>query len=104
VRHRVIHVHPESPPKPALGAPCNGCGWCCAAEPCPLGVVVSRRRVGACAALVWSDAERRHGCGVLQDPARHLPLMHLLPKAWAQRLVARWIAAGKGCDADLERG
>jgi hypothetical protein len=103
-QRRVIQVHPDSPPKPALGEPCNGCGWCCAAEPCPLGVVVSRRRQGACDALAWNDAKRRYDCGVLQDPGRHLALLRLLPKPWAQRLVSRWIAAGQGCDADLERG
>jgi hypothetical protein len=100
---RVIHIHPLAPPKPALGAPCNGCGWCCAAEPCPLGVVVSRRRHGACAALAWDDADGRYGCGVLQQPRRHLSLFRLLPQRWAQRVVARWIAAGRGCDADFER-
>lgn len=102
-QRRVIHIHPSAPPKPALGAACNGCGWCCAAEPCPLGVLVSRRRHGACAALVWHEPRSRYGCGVLESPARHLPLLGWLPRAWAQRWVARWIAAGRGCDADLER-
>ena len=43
----VVWLHAEAPPKPAEGAPCNGCGLCCLAEPCPLGVLVSRRRTGA---------------------------------------------------------
>jgi len=38
----VILIHPEAPAKPPLGAPCNGCGVCCLAEPCPVGVLVSR--------------------------------------------------------------
>ena len=39
--HPVIYLQPEAPPKPALGAPCNGCGVCCGWQPCPLGVLVT---------------------------------------------------------------
>jgi hypothetical protein len=92
---RVINLHPEAPAKPAVGARCNGCGWCCAAEPCPLGMLISMRRQGACRALRWDAENRRYDCGALARAA------HLGP--WPQRLVARWIAAGAGCDATLER-
>ena len=64
-----IHIHPAAPPKPALGAPCNGCGQCCLVEPCPLGMVVSGKRSGACSALRWSDAAGRYVCGLVADPA-----------------------------------
>jgi hypothetical protein len=101
--HQIIHIHPQAPPKPAVGAPCNGCGVCCLAEPCPVGVIVSRRRRGACRALVWSDEVGRYRCGLLQV-ARDGAL-----SGWrgvAQRLWLRWarrmISAGSGCDADLE--
>jgi hypothetical protein len=99
MQQRLILLRPEAPAKPQSGFPCNGCGWCCAAEPCPLGMLVSRRRRGACAALVWDDAQGLYRCGVLQEPARFLPW---LPRAWARRLVQRWIAASRGCDADYE--
>ena len=75
---------------PAPGAPCNGCGVCCLAEPCPVGIVLSRRLRGPCEALRWEDG--RYRCGALTR-ARH-PLV--------RRLLARWIAAGIGCDAALE--
>ena len=65
----VVWLHPEAPAKPVEGAPCNGCGLCCLAEPCPLGVLVSRRRAGACLALRWSDADGRYLCGMVVDPA-----------------------------------
>ncbi|GKT22078.1 hypothetical protein AVHM3334_07095 [Acidovorax sp. SUPP3334] len=52
---QVVHVHPSAPLQPAQGAPCNGCGLCCLAEPCPLGMLVSRRRTGPCTALRWRD-------------------------------------------------
>lgn len=88
---RVIHLHVDAPPKPAVGAACNGCGVCCAAEPCPVGMVVSLKRHGACSALRWSDESERYVCGLLNG--RRGPL------AW---LLRRWIAAGAGCDSDLE--
>lgn len=95
---RVVHLHAIAPAKPATGAACNGCGLCCAAEPCPLGMLLSRRRHGACAALRWAPRERRYLCGALEEPAVWLPW---LPATWARRLVRRWIAAGVACDADL---
>ena len=42
--HAVIYLHPAAPAKPAVGAACNGCGVCCAWQPCPLGMLVSGRR------------------------------------------------------------
>jgi hypothetical protein len=96
---RVIHLQPLAPAKPAAGAACNGCGWCCAAEPCPLGMLLSRRRCGTCRALHWSARDRRYLCGALAEPARWLPW---LPAPWARRLARRWIAADTACDAALE--
>lgn len=97
--HRVIHLHPQAPRKPAWGTACNGCGVCCAAEPCPVGIVVSRRRAGPCAALRWDAAASIYRCGVVQEPGAYL---RWLPAAWARRLALRWIAAGAGCDSDAE--
>lgn len=98
----VVWLHPEAPAKPAEGAPCNGCGLCCLAEPCPLGVLVSRRRRGACVALRWSDVDQRYWCGMVADPAGVTGLTH----PWAVRamsaLARRWIASGVGCDARLD--
>ncbi len=90
----VIQLHREAPTKPATGEPCNGCGACCATEPCPVGAVLSLRRSGRCEALEWSDTDSRYRCGLLvRAAASSTP---------AKRLVTRWIAAGQGCDADLE--
>jgi hypothetical protein len=98
----LIWLEPAAPAKPPTGAPCNGCGLCCAWQPCPLGMLVSRRRHGRCAALRWSAASRRYHCGVLADPAGLWPAL----PAWAvpglQRLARRWIAAGIGCDFDAD--
>jgi hypothetical protein len=99
--HRTILIHAQAPPKPAEGQPCNGCGVCCAAAPCPLGMWVSRRRQGACAALSWDDGQSRYRCGVVAEPQRWLPW---LPRGMARRLALRWIAASAGCDSDLQTG
>jgi hypothetical protein len=99
--HQVIHIHPEAPPKPPEGAPCNGCGVCCLAEPCPVGMLVSRKRHGACDLLRWSAAQGRYVCGLLADEAGGGlagPLWRRLWRAWARRLIS----AGSGCDASIE--
>ena len=99
MRPRVIHLRPAAPLKPPEGQACNGCGLCCAAQPCPLGMLLSRKRQGACHALVWDEPAARYHCGVVAQPRRWLPW---LPAALARRLALRWIAAAHGCDADLE--
>jgi hypothetical protein len=88
-----IRLHAAAPDKPVPGAPCNGCGICCALTPCPLSRVLLGHRQGACPALAWQ--ENRYVCGLVDAQsgfARWLP----------RRLVLRWIAAGGGCDCDAE--
>jgi hypothetical protein len=98
----VIRLHPAAPEKPPMNETCNGCGVCCASEPCPLGVVVSLRRTGACDALVWNAQDARYRCGLIDQPAAHLPRV----VGWAAPLLARsarrYISAGSGCDCNIE--
>jgi len=105
-----IFVEAQAPAKPALGTPCNGCGLCCLVAPCPLGILLSRRRRGACAALRWESVSATYQCGAIVQPQQVL-LAALPPMArrlapWLsrglRRLAPRWIAAGKGCDSSLE--
>ena len=99
---RRIEIRSSAPPKPALGAPCNGCGVCCLAEPCPVGMLVSRRRHGACTAVLWDAAQSRYLCGMVVQPGQYLPLsLRWLTPLW-QRWSRRFIAAGIGCDCDIE--
>ena len=92
----IIQIHVEAPPKPAVGQACNGCGVCCLVEPCPVGMLISRKRSGACHALQWHGATRQYRCGLLTRPAA----------SWWQRgwraWAARVISAGSGCDAWLD--
>ena len=98
----VIRLRVEAPVKPEAGAACNGCGVCCASEPCPLGIVASGRTTGSCSALLWRDDEARYRCGLVTQPAAHLPR----PMRWAapllRRVARRNIAAGSGCDCDVQ--
>lgn len=97
-----IPIHAEAPAKPAWGAGCNGCGVCCLSEPCPVGMVLSRRTQGACIAVQWNDAQQHYQCGMVTQPELWFPL----PWRWSHdlmsRLSRRWISAGKGCDCDIE--
>lgn len=108
--NQIIHIHREAPPKPALGQACNGCGLCCLAEPCPLGMVLSAKRVGVCVALRWNADAQHYRCGVVVDAREALG--SALPQAlrWLApvldwplgRLARRWISAGSGCDSSLQ--
>jgi len=107
---QIIHIHALAPTKPAFGAPCNGCGVCCLVAPCPLGMVLSRKRSGTCHALRWGDGPALYRCGAVSD--MHATLEKALPRSlrrlapllapFLRRLALRWIAAGKGCDSTLE--
>ena len=105
-----IAIEPLAPAKPPLEALCNGCGVCCLSEPCPLGILLSGRRTGACEALNWDPVASRYQCGALVSP--QTVLLTRLPRALRglapvlapglARLAPRWIAAGTGCDCSLE--
>jgi len=92
MRTDIIHLHTAAPAKPAPGAPCNGCGVCCALETCPAARLRFLRAAGPCPALEWSAGERRYHCGLLVQPRLR----------WLRPLLRRWIAAGQGCDATLQ--
>ncbi|HTJ95872.1 MAG TPA: hypothetical protein VL381_00250 [Rhodocyclaceae bacterium] len=100
--YQVIHLHPSAPAKPAEHEPCNGCGVCCASEPCPLGVIASRRRHGACVALVWLEDKHVYRCGLIERPAQNLAygLRWLAPLL--KRIAHRYISAGSGCDCSIK--
>ena len=110
VLDQLIFLEPNAASKPGPGAPCNGCGVCCQLAPCPLGVVLSGRRQGACVAVRWCEDRRQYRCGALSEPSA--VLQSLLPRAahplvgWLgpvlARLARRWISVVTGCDSSVE--
>ena len=97
-----ITLHAAAPNKPAVGAPCNGCGVCCAVSPCPLSRALLGHRQGACPALLWQEDRHRYVCGLAVAPAAHLRWLPRWLVPAARRLALRWIAASRGCDCDDE--
>jgi hypothetical protein len=97
-----ILIHAAAPAKPLLGEACNGCGICCATEPCPVSMIALLQFKGACRALLWQEAEQRYVCGMVVRPAAYLRWLPDSLAIWVGRLVAKKIAAGKGCDADID--
>lgn len=99
-------------PKPRFGAPCNGCGYCCAVQPCALAEEFLNCVTGPCVALE-RDGERT-GCGLVRNPLGYLfkaarpnsvesVLDAALPSEVASELsaeMARALGIGLGCDSD----
>ncbi len=101
---KIIWLHKEAPPKPLAGTPCNGCGVCCASEPCPVALVFLHQRRGSCKALQWDEGERRYRCGMAQTPGQYLRWLPRWSHGVMRALVLRWIAANIACDARDEAG
>ncbi|MBI4664865.1 MAG: hypothetical protein HY751_00500 [Nitrospinae bacterium] len=95
-------INPKAPLKPATGEPCNGCGVCCIAEPCPVGIALFLKFRGTCGALIWSDGEKRYMCGALANPRMFIPWVPAPLDQLAGRLIRRWIAAGTSCDSNID--
>lgn len=103
VTRRVIHIHQDAPTKPPVGESCNGCGVCCLAEPCPIGMVVSLKRTGPCSALQWCPDEKTYRCGLLSKIAPSAGWkQNFSPRDLTQKLARRLISAGSGCDCDYQ--
>jgi len=98
----LIWLRQQAPLKPEVGQACNGCGVCCAAEPCPVALVFLWQRRGSCRALLWDQASMSYRCGMLTQPAQYLRWLPLRWQALFARRVRRWIAAGAGCDSSAQ--
>jgi hypothetical protein len=101
IKEQTITIHAAAPPKPELGTACNGCGVCCAAEPCPVSLTLLWPHQTPCRALIWSEVEKRYFCGMVSAPAQFLSWLPTRLNRAASRLFRRWIAADTRCDADV---
>lgn len=75
---------PEKAPK---GSPCNGCGYCCAAEQCLISLELFGPVGAPCPAMQFADG--RFYCGVLREAPPTV-----------QPTIAFLLGIGHGCDAD----
>lgn len=99
-------------PKPKSGESCNGCGYCCTAEPCRLARDYLQCTTGPCVALEQSDG--RAICGLVRNPLAYMfkaanpgaevALLDAAPDVAAGKELSEALAIalgiGKGCDAD----
>jgi len=99
---QTIELHPFAPPKPDYGARCNGCGVCCAAEPCPVAYLLLAQFKGRCRALLWQNEERRYVCGMVACPDKYVRFISVRFRDRIGRFIATRIASGTGCDFAAE--
>ncbi|MGE8128941.1 hypothetical protein ACQKQD_18370 [Methylobacterium sp. NPDC080182] len=92
----------RGPEKPRFGEPCNGCGYCCALQPCAIAQeYLGAEDVGPCPALLFDHQDDRFRCGMVVSPTR---FMFLPPDAEADLILgtmfAEMLAVGRGCDSE----
>lgn len=103
-------IHSVSLEKPHCGQACNGCGACCIAKVCDLGVTLGDDQ--NCIAL-QRQSDGSFNCGMVTDPYRYMADNDLL--TWKgiddlegnsageralKAMHADMLGAGKGCDSD----
>jgi len=101
-KFRTIELHEHAPAKPALGAPCNRCGVCCAAEPCPVAYLFLFQRTGRCRALSWQEEKGCYVCGMVSYPDCYSFLIPRFARRRIGAFILTRIAAGTGCDSGIE--
>jgi len=92
-------------PKPAEGAPCNGCGLCCIAEPCGISLQLGATAGQSCPFLIYEEA--RFWCGVIKRPLAVLPHLGLTAEkagALSEAAADALGGVGGGCDSDAPAG
>lgn len=79
------------PAKPALGAPCNGCGLCCAVALCEAATLANLKGPPCEALRVMShDGRKESSCALVVAEREH----GMVP------LVATMLGIGAGCGMD----
>ena len=102
VTEQIIKIHAQAPAKPALGKPCNGCGVCCVAEPCPVSLALLWPHTAPCKALLWNDESKHYRCGMVVEPSRFVKWLPTRMDKITSKVFKRWIAAGTLCDSEVE--
>lgn len=90
-------IESHAPPKPKKGQPCNGCGFCCAAELCDLAIDRGFQSA-PCPAMEFFSG--RFWCGLASNPMRYIPGVKEFAVEAIRALVADGLGFGHGCDTD----
>src|SRR5215471_4926655 len=92
-RRSTMQELPQVPAQPALGSPCNGCGYCCQQELCQLGIWVYGPMPAPCPAFTWIQG--RYWCAwVLAEYEARRQDPSVLPR------IADALGIGMGCYSD----
>lgn len=103
ISQQTIALDAQAPKKPNFGEPCNGCGVCCAAEPCPPAQqLLKAPQQGPCPALEWKEAQQQYRCGLLSQPNHYLHKLPRILNPTARRIIRVLIHANQSCDSDAE--
>lgn len=102
VSEQIIMLHTRAPVKPNQGESCNGCGACCASEPCPVSLAFLKQNHTPCLALEWHDEKTRYYCGMVIAPSNYLRWLPKRLNQIASKIFKRWIAADQSCDFGAE--
>ncbi|MBI3795005.1 MAG: hypothetical protein HY280_09805 [Nitrospinae bacterium] len=97
-----VELHRLAPAKPERGAPCNGCGVCCAVETCPVARVFLFQFKGKCRALTWREEPPRYVCGMAVRPDSHVWIIPGRLREMFGKFFASRISAGTACDCTAE--
>lgn len=100
--------------KPQIGRACNGCGYCCAVQPCDIATeFLGAASSGVCPALERDSVKGGMVCGMIVRPLHYLLADGLkrfgasadvpaLQPAHAEisASIAQALGAGRGCDSE----
>lgn len=103
ISQQIIILDARAPKKPNVSTPCNGCGVCCAAEPCPPAqFFLKAPQQQPCPALEWNEAQQQYRCGLLSRPSNYLRWLPRIFNRITQQMIRAMIHANQGCDSDAE--
>lgn len=86
----------HAPEKPRKGQTCNGCGFCCAAERCPIAIILIGEGPGPCPAMEFEGG--RFWCGFLRNASRYTTAVPAgFDDVFAASLMDYF---GTGCDSE----
>jgi hypothetical protein len=88
----------QAPEKPRWGEPCNGCGFCCAAETCDLARTFMGAYEAPCPAMEFEEG--RFWCGLVRTPHKYIDGISPWADDYIRSSFTLLLGVGRGCDAE----